>query len=112
MTNANLTALTYDNTDQRRFADHSIYVTRYKDNEYFSGGQYTNQSQGGHGVKTWAARKNNVVEEDIVLWIQFGLQHIPRVEDFPVMPTEMIKVSLKPVNFFSRNPAIDVPAST
>jgi primary-amine oxidase len=28
------------------------------------------------------------------------------------MPTEMIKVSLKPVNFFSRNPAIDVPAST
>jgi primary-amine oxidase len=52
------------------------------------------------------------VEEDIVLWIQFGLQHTPRVEDFPVMPTEMIKVSLKPVNFFSKNPAIDVPAST
>lgn len=103
--------MTSDSTDQHRFGDHSIYVTKYKDYECVSGVQYTNQSQGGHGVKTWAARENKVVEEDIVLWIQFGLQHVPIVEDFPVMPTEMIKVSLKPVNFFSRNPAIDVPAS-
>jgi primary-amine oxidase len=94
-----------------RFADHLIYVTKYNEDEYFSGGQYTNQSQGGYGVRTWAAREDQIAEEDIVLWIQFGLQHIPRVEDFPVMPAEMIKVSLKPVNFFSRNPAIDVPAS-
>ena len=28
------------------------------------------------------------------------------------MPCEIIKVSLKPVNFFEKNPAIDVPPST
>jgi len=28
------------------------------------------------------------------------------------MPCEIIKVALKPVNFFERNPAIDVPPST
>lgn len=28
------------------------------------------------------------------------------------MPCEILKVSLKPVNFFDRNPAIDVPPST
>lgn len=28
------------------------------------------------------------------------------------MPCEIIKVALKPVNFFDRNPAIDVPPST
>jgi primary-amine oxidase len=97
--------------NKSRFADHSVYVTKYREDELFSGGQYTNQSQGGLGVRSWAARNDNVAEEDIVLWIQFGLQHIPRVEDFPVMPAEMIKVSFKPVNFFLRNPAIDVPAS-
>jgi len=28
------------------------------------------------------------------------------------MPCEVLKVALKPVNFFDRNPAIDVPPST
>ena len=28
------------------------------------------------------------------------------------MPCEILKVSFKPVNFFSKNPAIDVPPST
>jgi primary-amine oxidase len=28
------------------------------------------------------------------------------------MPCEILKVSFKPVNFFTRNPAIDVPPST
>lgn len=28
------------------------------------------------------------------------------------MPCEIIKVSLKPVNFFDKNPALDVPPST
>ena len=28
------------------------------------------------------------------------------------MPCEVLKVSFKPVNFFSKNPAIDVPPST
>lgn len=28
------------------------------------------------------------------------------------MPCEIIKVALKPVNFFNRNPALDVPPST
>lgn len=28
------------------------------------------------------------------------------------MPCEILKVSFKPVNFFDRNPALDVPPST
>lgn len=28
------------------------------------------------------------------------------------MPVETLKVAMKPVNFFSKNPAIDVPPST
>ena len=99
------------------FADHNIYLTRYHDDELYAGGKYTNQSRGGHGVRTWAARNEPTVAadgeggEDIVVWVQFGLQHIVRQEDWPVMPAETIRVSLKPCNFFDGNPALDVAPS-
>jgi primary-amine oxidase len=93
------------------FADHNIYVTRHQDRELYAGGWYTNQSRGGTGVRAWADRKDNVKDEDIVVWVQFGINHVPRIEDFPVMPCEVLKVSLKPVNFFDKNPALDVPPS-
>ena len=94
------------------FADHNIYVTRHHDGELYAGGKYTNQSRGGEGVRSWAARKEDIVDRDLVLYLQFGLQHVVRVEDFPVMPSEVIKVLLKPVNFFDKNPALDVPPSS
>lgn len=93
------------------FADHNIYVTKHADRELYAGGWYTNQSRGGTGVRAWADRKDSVVDTDIVVWVQFGINHVPRIEDFPVMPCEVIKVSLKPVNFFEKNPALDVPPS-
>jgi primary-amine oxidase len=93
------------------FADRSIYVTRYADGELYAGGLYTNQSRGGTGVRSWAERKDSLAGGDPVLWVQFGINHVPRVEDFPVMPVETLRVMLRPVNFFDRNPAIDVPSS-
>jgi primary-amine oxidase len=36
---------------------------------------------------------------------------VPRIEDFPVMPCEILKIHMKPVNFFDKNPALDVPPS-
>ena len=99
------------NARRAEFADHNIYVTIHADKELYSGGWYTNQSRGGDGVRSWASRKDNVVDADIVVWVQFGINHVPRIEDFPVMPCEVMKVSFKPVNFFERNPAMDVPPS-
>ena len=93
------------------FADHNIYVTTHQDRELYAGGWYTNQSRGGTGVRAWAGRKDSVKDQDIVVWVQFGINHVPRIEDFPVMPCEILKVSLKPVNFFAKNPALDVPPS-
>ena len=46
---------------------------------------------------------------DPVLWHCFGLTHIVRPEDFPVMPVESAGFTLKPVGFFRGNPAIDIP---
>ncbi|EMC95625.1 hypothetical protein BAUCODRAFT_576846 [Baudoinia panamericana UAMH 10762] len=100
------------NHKRAEFSDSNIYAVRYRDGELYAGGQYTNQSRGGTGVRSWANRKENIKDEDLVVFVQFGINHIPRIEDFPVMPCEVIKVALKPVNFFERNPAIDVPPSS
>jgi len=100
------------NHKRAEFADHNIYVVKHRDGELYSGGQYTNQSRGGTGVRAWASRGENVVDEDVVLFVQFGINHVPRIEDFPVMPCEILKVAFKPVNFFDRNPALDVPPSS
>ncbi|KAJ5720719.1 Amine oxidase [Penicillium malachiteum] len=55
--------------------------------------------------------KESVRNEDIVLWHTFGTTHNPRIEEWPVMPVERMMDSLKPVNFFTRNPAMDVAIS-
>ncbi|KAF2746947.1 hypothetical protein M011DRAFT_444704 [Sporormia fimetaria CBS 119925] len=99
------------NYKRAEFADHNVYVVRHRDGELFSGGKYTNQSRGGTGVRSWAERKEGVVDTDIVVFVQAGINHVPRIEDFPVMPCEIMKIHLKPVNFFDRNPALDVPPS-
>ena len=49
---------------------------------------------------------------DVVFWYTFGHTHIPRPEDYPVMPTAYIGFLLKPNGFFDLNPANDVPPST
>ncbi|EWC46648.1 hypothetical protein DRE_04135 [Drechslerella stenobrocha 248] len=97
------------------FADKAVYVTKYKDWELFAAGDYTNQSRGGHGIREWCKRGSKFDTEqgdDVVVWVQFGINHIPRIEDFPVMPVESVKVHMKPVNFFDKNPALDLPPST
>lgn len=58
------------------FADKNIYAVKYKDGELYAGGKYTNQSRGGTGVRSWAERKDRIVNEDLVVFIQFGINHV------------------------------------
>ena len=48
---------------------------------------------------------------DVVLWHIYGVTHVPRLEDWPVMPVERVGFTLKPVGFFDRSPAADAPAA-
>lgn len=93
------------------FSEHAVWVTKYHDDELYAAGEFTNQSRVDTGLAVWAARKEKVENEDIVLWHTFGLTHNPRPEDFPVMPVEKLSVMLKPDGFFTKNPALDVPPS-
>ncbi|KAL1631160.1 cytochrome c oxidase subunit 1 [Neofusicoccum ribis] len=104
-----------DNSFARKragFATRPIWVTRYRDDELYAAGEFTNQSRKGTGLEEWASRNETTENTDVVLWHTFGLTHNPRPEDFPVMPVERISVALKPDGFFTKNPALDVPPST
>jgi primary-amine oxidase len=46
-----------------------------------------------------------------VLWYVFGIHHITRPEEWPVMPVDSVSFWLKPSGFFHRNPALDVAPS-
>ncbi|KAF4965928.1 hypothetical protein FSARC_6315 [Fusarium sarcochroum] len=110
------------------FAQHHVWVTGYRDGELWAAGEFTNQSKAEVGgvadmVKRgdWFTdddRANDEVEDrnkgkrsSPVVWVSFGLTHNPRVEDWPVMPIETQQIHLRPTDFFTSNPALDVPST-
>jgi primary-amine oxidase len=93
------------------FVNHHVWVTPYSEHEKYAAGDYPNQSTGGDGLVKWTAADRPVADTDIVFWYTFGHTHIPRPEDYPVMPTAYIGFMLKPNGFFDLNPANDVPPS-
>jgi primary-amine oxidase len=61
------------------FTNHHVWVTKYRDDELYAAGRYTMQSQVEQGgVHDMVARKDNVENEDLVVWNVFGLTHNPR----------------------------------
>ncbi|KAI7861384.1 copper amine oxidase [Spinellus fusiger] len=94
------------------FSKKTLWVTPYDEDQMFAGGFYCNQSDGNDGVEKWAKEGQSIRNRDIVVWFTFGITHIPRVEDFPIMPVEKCGFYMKPSNFFIRNPSIDVPPAS
>ena len=93
------------------FVNYHVWVTPFSDSEKFGAGDYPNQSEGGDGLVRWTEQDRAIEGTDIVFWYTFGHTHIPRPEDYPVMPTAYIGFMLKPQGFFNLNPANDVPPS-
>merc|ERR1712151_179087 len=90
------------------FATAHLWVTPFDEKERYPAGEYTPQSLVQDGLPKWINDNRKVEDEDIVLWHAFGVTHVPRVEDFPVMPCEHTGFTLKPDGFFDGNPSIDV----
>lgn len=91
------------------FATRNLWVTPYRPDERRPAGEYPNQHAGGDGLPRWTAANRSLVETDLVVWYTFGVTHVPRPEEFPVMPVERTGFSLVPTGFFDRNPALDLP---
>lgn len=98
------------------FSKKSLWVLPYSEKQRFPAGSYVCQSTGdphpnNETIREWAQRDENIENTDIVCYIQFGLTHFPRAEDFPIMPAEPVSVMLRACNFFEQNPALWVPPS-
>ena len=88
---------------------HTLWVTPYREDERWPCGDFPNLSDGDSGLPRWTAANRPIENTDVVLWYVFGIHHITRPEDWPVMPVDRVSFWLKPAGFFDRNPALDVP---
>jgi primary-amine oxidase len=100
-----------DSSISRRatFATKHLWVTAYDPAERYAAGDFVNQHAGGAGLPEYAAADRDLEGTDVVVWHTFGLTHVPRPEDWPIMPVDYTGFRLKPVGFFDRNPTLDVP---
>lgn len=94
------------------FMTKHLWVTPYAEAERYPAGNYPNQHPGGAGLPQWTKGDRSITDTDLVVWYVFGHHHIPRPEDWPVMPVAYSGFMLKPIGFFDANPALDVPPST
>jgi len=97
-------------TKKGEFATKNLWVTPYNwPNERWPAGEFTVQGALGEGLPEWTKDDRDISSGELVIWHAFGVVHIPRPEDFPVMPVEHTGFSLKPDGFFAGNPTIDLP---
>jgi primary-amine oxidase len=94
-----------------QFARHPFWVTRYRDGELYAAGQHPSQGPVGDGLPAFTSPAEALPEsgEDVVVWYTAGHTHVPRPEDYPVMPAATVHFELLPHGFFDRNPALDAP---
>lgn len=91
------------------FTKNHLWVTPFRREERFAAGDYPNQHPTGDGLPVWTEADRSVENCELSVWYVFSHTHVPRPEDWPVMPVGMIGFHLKPDGFFSRSPAMDVP---
>jgi primary-amine oxidase len=92
-----------------RVIEHTVWVTPYRQDERWPCGEFPTLSDLDSGLPVWTAQNRSIENTDVVLWYVFGIHHITRPEDWPVMPVDTASFWLKPSGFFDRNPALDVP---
>ncbi len=102
---------TEDDYSLRRagFIEHHLWVTPYDPDERYAAGDHPTLSEPGMGLPEWTKAERSIEDTDLVLWHTVGMHHLPRAEDWPVMPVMWHGFELRPFDFFDRNPALDLP---
>jgi primary-amine oxidase len=91
------------------FSEHQFWVTPYDPSERYASGVYPTSSKATDGLKVWTEANRPIENTDLVGWYTLGFHHMPRAEDWPVMPTMWHHFQIRPFNFFGANPVLDLP---
>lgn len=88
------------------FLDNALWVTKYGEGELYASGSYPNQNLASTGLPAISLDNATIRNQDVVLWYTLGVTHVPRPEEWPIMPMEHVRFSLTPMGFFNRNPLL------
>jgi primary-amine oxidase len=91
------------------FVTSHFWATAFHPDELFAAGPYPNQHPSPAGLAEYSKADRTLEGADVIVWYTFGVQHVVRPEDWPVMPVTRAGFHLKPSGFFDYNPAVDVP---
>jgi primary-amine oxidase len=91
------------------FSNHQLWVTPYRPDELYAAGVYPIQSKGDDGLAAWTKANRPIENTDIVAWYTMGFHHVPRAEDWPVMPVMWHDFVIRPFDFFPQNPVMTLP---
>jgi primary-amine oxidase len=90
------------------FVGHGLWLTAFNRDERYAAGDTPNQNPGTPGLPHYQADNQNLIDSDIVAWLTLGHHHVTAAEDWPVLTRKPISFELRPMNFFDRNPALDL----
>jgi primary-amine oxidase len=91
------------------FSTHQLWVTPYRAEEMYASGVYPTSGKGEDGLAVWTRANRGIENTDIVAWYTLGFHHVPRAEDWPVMPVMWHDFVIRPFDFFGENPGLGLP---
>jgi primary-amine oxidase len=86
------------------FLEHQLWVTLFDPRQMYASGEWVNLMREREGVEMWSADDRPIVDKDVVLWYTNSVLHLPRPEDWPVMPAHTAGFRLVPIGFWASNP--------
>jgi primary-amine oxidase len=90
------------------FLEHQLWVTLFDPRQMYASGEWVNLMREREGVEMWSASDRPIVDKDVVLWYTNSVLHLPRPEDWPVMPAHTAGFRLVPIGFWASNPTAPV----
>jgi primary-amine oxidase len=88
------------------FVNYHLWVTPYRPEEQYAAGDYVNGGPPGEGLPKWTSANREIEDTDVVVWYTLGVTHVPRPEEWPLMPVHRASFKLVPAGFFARNPVM------
>lgn len=99
--------------DAASWANYHLAVVQRKEEEptpnnvYAQARPYDRALGLSRSLDRWLEDEDSLEQEDLVAYINLGVNHLPHTEDVPVTvtPTSHVSFVLQPINYFDRDPA-------
>lgn len=86
------------------FATNPLWVTAFEPDERYPAGEFPGQDSGTSGLMQFQADDAALDGSDVVVWYTAGMTHVPRPEEWPIMPVSRLRFEFRPTHFLSRAP--------